>query len=184
MKFLFDMFPILLFFAAYYVTKNDIFIATCVTIIATAAQVAWTWFKHRKVDTMLWVSFAMVAILGGATLLLHNKTFIMWKPTALYWFFALTLVITRLAVGKNLMRTLMEQQVQLPDPVWDKLLVAWACFFALLGALNLAVAFNFSEATWVKFKVFGGIGLMLVFVLLQGVWLSKFVEENPEQKEQ
>lgn len=183
MKFLFDMFPILLFFVAYYVTKNDIYIATGVTIVATATQVGWTWLKHRKVDTMLWVSFAMVAILGGATLLLHNKTFIMWKPTALYWFFALTLVITRLAMKKNLMRTLMEQQVQLPDVVWDRLLIAWASFFSVLGVLNLAVAFNYSEETWVKFKVFGGIGLMLVFVLLQGLWLSKYVEEQAEQKE-
>ena len=93
MKFLFDMFPILLFFVAYYATGNDIFIATGVTIGATTAQVGWTWFRHRKVDTMLWVSFALVTVLGGATLLLHNKTFIMWKPTALYWVFALTLLV-------------------------------------------------------------------------------------------
>jgi len=183
MKFLFDMFPILLFFVAYYATGNNIFIATGVTIGATTAQVGWTWFRHRKVDTMLWVSFALVTVLGGATLLLHNKTFIMWKPTALYWVFALTLLVARLAVGKNLMRSLMEQQVQLPDPVWDKLLFAWIGFFLFMGGLNLAVAFNFSEATWVKFKVFGGIGLMLAFVLLQGMLLAKYIDDTPQQKD-
>lgn len=183
MKFLFDMFPILLFFGAYYATDNNIFIATAVTIVATGAQVGWMWFKHRKVDTMLWVSFALVAVLGGATLLLHNKTFIMWKPTALYWIFALTLLVARYAFGKNLMRSLMEQQVQLPDLVWDKMVLAWAGFFLFMGGLNLLVAFNFSEATWVKFKVFGGIGLMLLFVLLQGLMLAKYMDEPAQRKD-
>ncbi len=183
MKFLFDMFPILLFFGAYYATGKDIFIATGATIAATAGQIAWMWFRHRKVDTMLWVSFGLVAVLGGATLLLHNKTFIMWKPTALYWLFAATLLIARYVMGKNLMRTLMEQQVRLPDPVWDKLVLAWAGFFLTMGGLNLLVAFQFSEDTWVKFKVFGGIGLMLLFVLAQGVALSRYVDEPQSGKD-
>lgn len=183
MKFLFDLFPIILFFATYFVTNNDIYAATGVTIIATIAQVAWTWFKHRKVDGMLWLSLGLVVVLGGATLLLHNKTFIMWKPTALYWAFAVVLSIAKLAFNKNLIRSVMDSQMSLPDPVWSKLMWSWVGFFVMMGGVNLLVAFNFSEATWVSFKMFGGLGLMLVFVILQSLMLSKYIEDTSEKND-
>ena len=181
MKFLFDLFPIILFFATYFLSK-DIFAATGVTIAATIAQVGWAWFKHRKVDAMLWLSLVLVVGLGSATLLLHNKSFIMWKPTALYWVFALALSVSKLFMGKNLIRSVMEAQMQLPEAVWSRLMWSWVVFFLLMGALNLYVAFNFNEATWVSFKLFGGIGLMLVFVVLQSLMLAKHIDEKQEPR--
>ncbi|MBB5016955.1 intracellular septation protein [Chitinivorax tropicus] len=183
MKFLFDLFPIILFFVTYFVTDKDIFAATAVTIAATIAQVAWMWFKHRKVDGMLLLSLFLVVGLGSLTLVFHNKTFIMWKPTALYWAFAVTLAGAKLALGKNLIRSVMEKQMTLPEPIWSRLMWSWAGFFVFMGALNLFVAFRFSEETWVKFKMFGGLGLMLVFVVLQSMMLAKYIEDTPEKND-
>jgi intracellular septation protein len=178
LKFLFDLFPIILFFAAY--KFAGIFAATAVAIAATVGQIAWVWFRHRKVDTMLWVSLAIVTIFGGATLLFHNPTFIKWKPTVLYWFFAAALLVSAYGLRKNLIRTMLEAQMKLPEPLWSPLNLAWAGFFAVMGCLNLLVAYNFSEETWVNFKLFGGMGLMLVFVLAQGMLLSRYIEEEPK----
>jgi intracellular septation protein len=178
MKFLFDLFPIILFFAAY--KSAGIFAATAVAIAATVGQIAWVWFRHRKVDTMLWVSLAIIGIFGGATLVFQNPTFIKWKPTVLYWFFAVALIFSALVLHKNLIRKMLEAQLKLPDPLWQRVNFAWAGFFALMGILNLFVAYNFSEETWVNFKLFGGMGLMLVFVLAQGMLLSRYIEEEPK----
>ncbi|MBT9495947.1 MULTISPECIES: septation protein A [Zoogloea] len=179
MKFLFDLFPIILFFVAY--KFSGIFAATAVAIAATVAQIGWVWFRHRKVDTMLWVSFGIVTVFGGATLLFQNPTFIKWKPTVLYWFFAGSLIFSALVLNKNLIRTLLEAQMKLPEALWGKVNLAWAGFFAAMGVINLFVAYNFSEDTWVNFKLFGGMGLMLVFVLAQGMLLSRYiVEEEPK----
>ncbi len=179
MKFLFDLFPIILFFVAY--KFAGIFAATAVAIAATVAQIGWVWFKHRKVDTMLWVSFVIVTVFGGATLFFQNPTFIKWKPTMLYWFFAGSLIFAPLVLKKNLIRNLLEAQMKLPEALWGKVNLAWAGFFAAMGAINLLVAYNFSEDTWVNFKLFGGMGLMLVFVLAQGMLLSRYIiEEEPK----
>jgi intracellular septation protein len=176
MKFLFDIFPVVLFFVAF--KFYDIYIATAVAIAATFVQIGWTWLRHRKVENMLWVSLAVIVIFGGATLLLQNETFIKWKPTVLYWLFAGTLAVARLAFKKNLIRSMMGAQIELPDAVWLRLLASWIAFFAVMGALNLLVAFNFTTDTWVNFKLFGGIGLMLVFVVLQALMLSRYIEEK------
>jgi intracellular septation protein len=100
------------------------------------------------------------------------------KPTVLYWLFAAVLTVSMLAFRKNLVRAMMEAQVTLPEAVWGRLLVSWITFFALMGALNLVVAYNFSTDAWVNFKLFGGIGLMLVFVLLQALLLARHIEEK------
>lgn len=179
MKFLFDIFPVLLFFIAF--KSGDIYLATGVAMAATALQIAWVWFRHRKVDTMLWVSLAIITVFGGMTLALHDETFIKWKPTVLYWAFALALAGSTLFLGKNLIRSLLAEQIKMPDPIWARLNWAWIGFFVFMGFANLAVAFlfGFSTETWVNFKLFGGIGLMLLFALGQGLLLSKYiVEEN------
>ncbi|MDX9707255.1 MAG: septation protein A [Azospira sp.] len=176
MKFLFDLFPVILFFAAYKVA--GIFVATGVAIAATFAQIGWVWFRHRKVDTMLWVSLGIITVFGGATLLLQDKTFIQWKPTVLYWLFAAILGGSVLFLKKNLMKNLLGAQMELPDAAWDKMNLSWIGFFVFMGIANLFVAYNFSEDTWVNFKLFGGIGLMFVFVLIQGALLSKYIEEK------
>jgi intracellular septation protein len=179
MKFLFDLFPIILFFVAFKV--HGIYVATAVAIAASFAQIGWLWLRRRKIDAMLWVSLAIIVVFGGATLLLHDETFIKWKPTVLYWMFASVLSVSALFFRKNLIRAMLGEQIQLPDPAWSKLNFSWAGFFAGMGFLNLYVAFNFSTDTWVDFKLFGGMGLMLAFVIAQGLFLAKYVE--PKESE-
>ncbi len=176
MKFLFDLFPVILFFVAY--KFADIYTATGVAIAATFAQIGWVHFRHGKVDKMLWVSLGLIVVFGGMTLLLRDPTFIKWKPTVLYWLFAVVLLGSALLFKKNLIRAMMEKQVALPERVWSNLNLAWAGFFAFMGMLNLYVAYNFSESDWVNFKLFGGMGLMLAFIVAQGLMLAKYVEEK------
>ena len=176
MKFLFDLFPVILFFIAFKV--SDIYVATGVAIAATFAQIGWLMLRGRKVDTMLWVTLAIIVVFGGATLYLQDETFIKWKPTVLYWLFGATLLVSALLFKKNLIRTLMKEQIELPEQVWSRLNASWIAFFAVMGLVNLFVAFSFSTDTWVNFKLFGGMGLMLAFVVVQGAILSKYVEEK------
>jgi intracellular septation protein len=177
MKFLFDLFPVVLFFAAF--KLFDIYVATAVAIAATFLQIGWLKWRRRKVDTMMWVTLVIIVVFGGATLALHDETFIKWKPTVLYWLFAVALAAAELALRKNLIRAALGEQLSLPDRVWARLNWSWAGFFALMGAANLYVAFNFSTDTWVNFKLFGGMGLMLAFVLAQALFLARHVQEKP-----
>jgi intracellular septation protein len=176
MKLLFDLFPVLLFFIAF--KLYGIYAATAVAIGASFAQIGWLLLRKRKIDKMLWVSLGVITIFGGATLLFGNPTFIKWKPTVLYWLFAAILATGALVFRKNLVRSIMEKQVSLPDPVWNRLLASWIGFFAAMGALNLYVAYNYSLDAWVNFKLFGGMGLMFVFVLLQGLMLARHVHDK------
>ncbi|PKO83225.1 MAG: septation protein A [Betaproteobacteria bacterium HGW-Betaproteobacteria-11] len=176
MKFLFDLLPVILFFIAF--KLFDIYIATGVVIAATALQIGWVRHRHGKVDTMLWVSLALVVVFGGATLLLHDETFIKWKPTILYWLFAVSLLGSTLLFKRNLIRGMLEAQMQLPEALWRRLNLAWAAFFTLLGGANLYVAFNYSTATWVNFKLFGGMGLMFLFIIIQSLVLAKYLPED------
>lgn len=182
MKFLFDLFPVLLFFAAYAIT-GDIFTATATTIAATIFQVAYSWFRHRKVDTMLWISFGLVSLLGGATLYFRNQDFMYWKPTALNWLLAILLLGSLWLKKINLIEKMMGPQITLPPPVWRRLLFAWVLFFVAMGFLNLYVVHlvhtkQLEEGTWVKLKVFGTLALTLVFGVLQSLYLSRFVEQD------
>ena len=176
MKFLFDLFPVFLFFAAFQVW--DIYVATGVAIAASIVQIGWLALRRRKIDPMLWASLAIILVFGGLTLALRDKTFIQWKPTVLYWLFAAVLAGGALA-GRNLIKAMMSKQIQLPEPVWARLNWSWVAFFAVMGAANLYVAYNYSESTWVSFKLFGGMGLMLLFVLAQGLLLARYVEDSP-----
>jgi intracellular septation protein len=205
MKLLFDLFPVLLFFVAYSLGKRapdtaaaavggvlgavglgsqvgvdqaPILLATAVAILATFGQVGWLLARGRQVDKMLWISLGIIVVMGGATLWLRDPTFIKWKPTVLYWAFAAVLLGAEFLFARNLIRAMMERQIALPDAVWVRLNLSWGGFFILMGALNLFVAYNFSESAWVNFKLFGGIGLMLVFVLAQGLFLARFVQNE------
>ncbi|WP_373974494.1 septation protein A [Chitinibacter sp. SCUT-21] len=181
MKFLFDLFPILLFFGAYSYT-NDIFLATGVAIGATVLQVVYSWVRHRHVDNMLWISLVLITVMGGLTLIFHNKQFIMWKPTILYWLFTVVLIGAWHIKKNNLIEKLMGASITLPRPIWTKLLYAWALFFLAMGALNIYVFHSFSEALWVKFKVFGTLVLTLAFVVAQSLYLSKHMLPEQEEK--
>ncbi len=204
LKFLFDLFPIILFFVAYELgetfpeqanaillalgvhlesaTKPGVFLATLVAILATFIQLGWAWLKYRKIDTMLWVSLVLIVGFGGLTLFLHDETFIKWKPTVLYWIFALALGLAPLLFERNLIRLMMEKQITLPEDVWAKLNLGWAGFFAFMGVANLYVALNYSTDAWVNFKMFGSLGLMLVFVIGQTLYLSRHMDAA-EQRE-
>jgi intracellular septation protein len=181
MKLLFDLFPVILFFAVF--KTAGVFAATATAIAATFVQVAWVKHRHGKVDTMLWVSLGIITVFGGATLLLHDETFIKWKPTVLYWFFSASLLLAPVLFKKNLMRALLQDKMKLPDPVWHNLNLSWAAFFGVLGVINLYVAYNFSTDTWVNFKLFGATGLMLVFIFAQAALLAKHVEEDKKESQ-
>jgi len=176
MKFLFDLFPVILFFAAF--KMADIYVATAVAIGATFLQIGILALLRRKIDTMLWVSLGIIIVFGGATLVLHDETFIKWKPTVLYWLFAAALAGADLLLRRNLIRSMLGEQVRVPDPVWRKLNWSWVAFFAFMGAANLLVAFNFSTDQWVNFKLFGGTGLMLLFVVAQAAFLARHMQED------
>jgi intracellular septation protein len=120
----------------------------------------------------------VIAVFGGATLLLRDETFIKWKPTVLYWFGAVAF-FAGLAFGKNLVKAVMSEGLELPEAIWFRLCIAWGVFFLSMGALNLWVAYSFSTDTWVNFKLFGGMGLMFAFIVAQALWLSKYLPEDP-----
>jgi intracellular septation protein len=181
MKLLFDLFPVILFFIVF--KLFGVFAATATAIAATFVQVAWVKHRHGKVDTMLWVSLGIITVFGGATLLLHDETFIKWKPTVLYWFFSAALLLAPLLFKKNLMRALLQEKMALPDSVWNNLNLSWSAFFAVLGVVNLYVAFNFSTDTWVNFKLFGATGMMVVFIFAQAAMLAKYVEEDKKESQ-
>ena len=193
MKFLFDVFPVILFFAAFKLW--DIYVATAVAIGATFLQIGALASFRKKIDPMLWASLGIIVVFGGATLALRDETFIKWKPTVLYWLFGAALAGGELLFRKNLIRAMLGAQLQLPEAAWAKLNWSWIGFFAFMGAANLYVAFAFSEGfcsnvvdvvaknncendVWVTFKLFGGIGLMLLFVLGQALFLARYMEEG------
>ncbi len=199
MKLLLDFLPILLFFGTYkyaeghadwasqFATEHfgflvsggvvgtseaPVLLATVVVIVATLLQVIWLLARGKKVDMMLWVSLGLVVVLGGATVWFHSDTFIKWKPSVLYWVMGLSFWAAPVFFGKNLLQTLMKD-VRLPARIWAHLSWSWIGFFAFMGVLNLYVAYNFPTPTWVNFKVFGSLGLMLVFTVAQGIYMNK-----------
>ena len=177
MKLLLDFFPIILFFAAF--KFAGIYVATGVAIAATVGQIAWLRWRHGKVEPMQWVSLGVIVLFGGATLIAHNDTFIKWKPTVLYWLMGGALVMGQLLFKKNLLKTVMGAQMELPEAAWRVMQRSWSAFFAVMGVLNLWVAFHFDTDTWVNFKLFGGMGLMLLFVLGQALYLHRYVKDAP-----
>jgi intracellular septation protein len=178
MKFFFDFFPIVLFFVAFKLA--GIYAATGVAIGATVLQVAWLKLRRQPVHGMLWASLAIIVVFGGATLALQDETFIKWKPTVLYWLFGAVLAGAAL-VRRNLIRVMLSEQMQLPEMVWARLNLSWIAFFAFMGAANLYVAFNYPTDQWVNFKLFGGMGLMLLFVVAQAFVLARYAEDKVER---
>ena len=180
MKLLIDFFPIILFFLAF--KLGGIYVATGVAIVATIAQIAWLRWKHGKVEPMQWVSLGVIVVFGGATIVAQNETFIKWKPTVLYWLMGGALLVSQLFFKKNLMKSLMGAQLELPDAAWRVLNWSWSTFFAVMGVLNLWVAFHFDTDTWVNFKLFGGLGLMAVFVVAQALSLGRYIKADEAPK--
>lgn len=195
MKLFFDFLPIVLFFIAYkfgggtylwdgqdYDIKG-IYVATAVMIVATICQNAYSWFRHGKLEKSHLITLVMVVTLGGATLWLQNPNFIMWKPTVVNWLFAAAFLGAQFFTKQSLLERMMSEHLQLPNFVWSRLNFAWIIFFILSGVANLYVAFNFDEATWVNFKLFGLLGLTILFIIAQSVYLSRHIIEPVESKE-
>ncbi|MBW8897555.1 MAG: septation protein A [Massilia sp.] len=210
MKFLFDLFPVILFFIVYKfadghqeaahalavqymgglisggnVTPDQapIMLASAIGIVATVLQILYLLARGRKVDGMLWLSLGVIVVTGGATIYFHDQTFIMWKPTILYWVFALALFVAQVGFRNNLMRKVMEAQIRLPDAVWARVGYAWMTFFAAIGVLNLVMAFivfKGNTSAWVNFKLFGITGIFFAFIIVQTLMLSKYIEDQEQ----
>jgi len=171
MKFLFDLFPIALFFIAF--KLGDIYLATATAIAASLVQVLWSRIKHGKFEKMPLITLATLIVLGGATLLFRNELFIKWKPTALYWVLAIAFLLSQFIGKKPIIQRLLEQNIELTLKVWNQLNLSWAIFFSCMGFANLYVVYNFDTNTWVNFKLFGTMGITLVFIIAQGIYMSK-----------
>lgn len=181
MKFLIDFFPVFAFFIAFYVPEDreqGIYLATAAAIGASFIQISVLWILKRRVENMHLITFFLILVLGGATLLLQDKTFIKWKPTAVNWLFALVFLGSQYIGRKPLAQRMLEQAVAVRGGVWTAVNLSWVVFFLTMGLANLYVAFNFSDEVWVNFKLFGILGLTFLFALGQAVFLSRYMSES------
>ena len=205
MKFLFDLFPVILFFVTFKwgeshaltaqayaneylsqfisggITSIDvapILLATAITLIASLSQIIYLLITRKKIDAMLWISFIIIMLFGGATIYFHSEAFIKWKPTVLYWCYGAAFFLAQFLFKKNLIKLALGSQMTLPEPIWGKLSFAWIAYFLIMGFVNLYVAFNFQTSTWANFKLISVVGIMPGFIILQSLFLSKYINES------
>ena len=171
MKLLFDFFPILLFFICY--KFFGIYTATGVAMVAALLQVITHRVMYKKYEKLHIFSLILILVLGGATLFFHNDAFIKWKPTGIYWISSLVFLYTTFFSKKTLIQSMMGANIHLPTQIWKRLNLAWMLYFAVMGTLNLYIAYTYSTDIWVNFKLFGGAGCMLFFVILQALYLTR-----------
>ncbi len=181
MKLLFDFFPILLFFIAY--KMQGIYVATGVAIAASFAQVSVSWLRHRKVEKMHLATLGIIVLFGGATLLFRDPTFIKWKPTVVNWLFAAVFFGSQFIGNKPILERMMSHAITVPAPIWRRLNLAWVLFFIAMGLVNIFVAYNYDEDTWVNFKLFGMMGLTFAFVIAQSFYLARYIQPDSESEE-
>lgn len=174
MQFLVDLLPVIAFFVAYKLA--GIYVATAVLIVGVLLQTAISWVRHRKVSGMLLASAVLVLVFGGLTLLIRDPVFIKWKPTIVNWLFAAAFLASQYLGGATVVQRMLGENVTLDGASWKRLNLMWVGFFVVAGALNIFVAYRFDEATWVNFKLFGLMGLTLLFALAQGVWIARKTE--------
>jgi intracellular septation protein len=180
MQLLFDFLPLLAFFIAY--RAFDLYVATATLMVAMIVVVAFQWFKNRKVSGILIGSTVLVLVFGGITLVLRNPVFIQWKVTVVNWTVAAAFLASQLFSDKTLTQRTMGEALQLTPPQWRYLNSSWVVTFALIGAVNLYVMHNYDQATWVAFKVWGQIGLVLIAVVIQAVWISMHMPQSETDK--
>ena len=178
MKLLFDLLPIVAFFVVFKIA--GVLAATATAIGVTIAQVIYSKVKHGKVDKMLLVSCGLIVVFGGATLIFQDDTFIKWKPTILYLVFAVVFAGSLFVGETTVAQRLLGKVLVLPKPLWARLSIAWAVFFVALAAANLFVAYNFDTDVWVNYKLFGAMGLKVVFLLVQGLFLHRYMKTHPQ----
>lgn len=177
MKLLLDFLPVIIFFAVYKFS-GDIILATAILIPATLLQMAYTWIKTHRIEKMQLVTLGLVVVLGGATILLDDKAFIQWKPTVVNWLFALAFFGSHFIGSKTIVQRMMDTSLELPTQIWRQLNIGWTLFFVVMGVLNLVVVYNLSEEAWVNFKLFGMLGCTLIFVIAQGVYISRHLPQQ------
>lgn len=182
MKLLFDLFPVILFFIAY--KMYDIYVATGVIIAATLLQVTYMYLRHKRVEKIHLITLVLVVLLGGLTLVLHDEAFIKWKPSIVNWGFALVFLGSHFIGSKPIVQRMMDQAISLPEKIWYNVSYLWIAFFILSGVVNLYVAYNYDTDTWVNFKLFGLMGMTLVFILLQGIYISRYMNESNSPAEE
>ena len=213
MKFLADFFPVILFFVAY--KLYGIYAATAVAIAASFVQVGYGWWRNRHVQNMHLITLGILVVFGGLTILLQDRTFIMWKPTVINWLFGGVFLASQFIGKKPLVQRMMGGSISVPQGLWYKLNSAWGVFFILLGFLNLYVANDFFvveqslqqltglqqidfdncsslfqgnelemcntahslEESWVNFKLFGMMGLTMLFIILQAFFLARHIQD-------
>ena len=185
MQALLDFLPVIAFFATYVIT-DDINLAMVVIMVAISVQVLLTWLIKKTVSKMLLSSAALVVVFGAISLYLDNPIFFKWKPTVLYWAFACVFLVSHF-VGehpfvKRMMQSVSTEEFNLPDKVWTQLNFAWVAYFLFAGMTNIYVAYNYAEATWVNFKMFGLLGMTLVFLIGQSIWMSRFMPDDTDAK--
>lgn len=176
MKQILDIWPVILFFVVYQL--QDIYAATAAILVAVVVQSGFFWWQNRRLSVVQTLTLVLVVLFGGATLLLRDPRFIQWKPTIVQWILAIAFAASHFVGDKLLIRRLLDAQVTLPHAIWIRLNLLWIAFFVLSGAVNLFVAYSFDEAIWVKFKLFGLLGMTFLFVLAQGLWLSRYLPED------
>jgi intracellular septation protein len=209
MKVLSDFLAVLLFFVAYFlggrfperayaiatqylapivrdgaipVELAPILLASAVAMLTITLQVGWSLARRRRIGPIQWTSFAVFLVFGGATIYFHDDVFIKWKPTVLYWLFAAILLCGNFFFGRNLVRAVLEPAgMHLPERIWQRVNLSWIAFFALVGLLNLYVAFHLSRDIWVSFKSIGLTGLTFVFAILQSVFLMRHLQDEPKR---
>ncbi len=181
MQLLFDFFPVIAFFVTYKLT--DIYVATGVIIVAVAAQIAIQWLRHRKISTMALISGALVLVFGGLTLWIRDEMFIKWKVTVVNWLFAAGFLASHYIGSQPVIQRMLSGNIELDRSHWLKLSWMWIGFFMVLGAVNLYIAYQFSTDAWANFKLYGMLGLTIVFALLQGMWLAGKMPHDPSRSD-
>ncbi|MGD8566872.1 MAG: septation protein A [Gammaproteobacteria bacterium] len=180
MKFLFDFFPVLLFFVAY--KLYGIYTATAVAIAASFIQVGVYWFKHKKFENSHLITLVILVLFGGATIVLQNEMFIKWKPSVVNWIFAVAFLGSQFIGNKTIIERMMGANITLPASIWLRLNMSWVVFFIALGIINLFVVYNFDTDTWVNFKLFGMMGLTILFIVAQAIYMSRHVQPAEIEK--
>ena len=181
MQLLFDFFPLILFFVAY--KWYGIFVATGVAIAASIIQVSVHWLRNRRFETAHLTTLGVIVVFGGLTLIFRDDTFIKWKPTIVNWIFAAIVLASLIGQRRTVLEFLLGKKIHLPVTIWRKVNLAWGLFFLVAGALNYYVAFVFRSELdpqlrtdlWVNFKVFGLMGLTLVFAVIQMMLVARYI---------
>lgn len=191
LKFIYDFLPIIIFFATYKLTDNDIYAATTAAIIATIIHSAIQWLLHKKLENQHIINLVVILFFGGLTLLFQDDTFIKWKVTVINWIFGLTLLGSQFVGKKNIIQRQLDEAIQLPEPIWFRLNMMWVAFFMFCGLLNIYVAFFYGadltaevrQEIWVDFKMYGMLGLTFAFMILQIFYLQRHIlpEESAEE---